>query len=424
MASPSREPGVTTDLISFETPAARGTFRALRHRNYRLYAAGQIVSLVGTFMQSTALSWLVYRLTHSEILLGTTYFCSQFPVFALGPIGGIVSDRFSRYRIVILTQTLSLVQATLLAAITISGHVKVWEILCLATALGAINAFDMPARQSLIIELASREDLLSAIAINSAIFNSARVFGPSAGGFLVAFFSEGTCFAANAVSFLGVIACLAAMRLRPRPRAKSDESSWSHLKEGFRFAWEHRQYRLLFLMLAMMTTAGAPALVLMPFFAGDMFHRGSQGLGFLTGAMGAGAVIGTLVLARRTETQGLSRVVFYSAVVLGVSFAVFSYSPYFWLSMCIMPFIGFSVMRQMASANTLIQTFVPDHFRGRMMSLYAMTVVGLGPLGSLAAGALAHRYGPRFTVLMGGVLSLVAAVTVGLKLCKVDWAHA
>jgi MFS family permease len=386
----------------------RQTFRALRHRNFRLFISGQIISLVGTWMQNVAQAWLVYRLTHSELLLGTAWFCSQIPVFALGPLGGLASDRYSRHKLVILTQTAAMLQAAMLAILTLSGRVEVWHVLALALTLGCINAFDMPARQSLIIQMTGKEDLLSAISLNSAIFNAARVVGPGTAGVLVAAVGEGVCFAVNAVSFLAVIGGLAAMRLPPFTR-KVTESPWCHLVDGFRYAWRHSAVRTLLAMMAASTISGMPAVVLMPFFADEVFGRGSQGMGFLLGAMGVGAVVGTLVLAGRARTDGLPTVIFYSAATAGVAFMAFALSPWFWFSMAIMPVLGYSVMRQMASANTLIQTSIPDHYRGRVMSLYSMTVVGLGPFGSLAAGAMAHAWGARATVMAGGALLLAAS---------------
>src|SRR5689334_7818265 len=264
------------------------TFRALRHRNFRLFISGQAISLIGTWMQNVAQAWLVYRLTHSELLLGTVWFCTQIPVFALGSIGGLASDRYSRWKLVISTQTLSLVQALGLAVLTLSGRVQVWHVLAFAVMLGCINAFDMPARQSLIIHMTSKDDLLNAISLNSAMFNSARVVGPAIAGLVVAAVGEGICFLLNAVSFLAVIGCLLAMRLPPFVREVKD-SPWSHLVDGFRYAYRHRQVRGVLWMMAATTIGGMPAVVLMPFFADDIFHKGSLGLGFLMGAMGVGA---------------------------------------------------------------------------------------------------------------------------------------
>jgi len=329
-------------------------------------------------------------------------------------LGGLAADRHSRHRLVILTQTLSMLQAFVLAALTLSGKVQVWQILTLAVGLGTINAFDMPGRQSLIIEMTSKEDLLNAISLNSAIFNAARVVGPAIAGLLVAAFGEGLCFLLNGVSFMAVIGCLLAMRL-PKFKRQVQDSPWAHLVQGLKYVHGHRAVRTLLGMMAAVTIAGMPAVVLMPFFADDIFHRGSRGLGILLGAMGVGAVAGTLVLAWRASISGLPKVIFWSALLLGAGFCVFAMSNAFYLSLAIMPVIGYSVMRQMASANTLIQTLIPDEFRGRTMAFYSMTVVGLGPFGSLAAGELAHAYGARVTVLAGGLLAIAAACIFRLR---------
>ena len=256
--------------------------------------------------------------------------------------------------------------------------------------------------------MANKEDLLNAISLNSAMFNSARVVGPAIAGLVVAAVGEGVCFLLNAVSFVAVIGCLLAMRI-PRFVREVKDSPWSHLVAGLRYSYHHREVRAVLRMMAITTIAGMPAVVLMPFFADAIFHRGSEGLGFLMGAMGVGAVIGTLVLAGRTEVHGLPRVIAWSAASSGACFLLFGVSPWFYASLLIMPVIGFSTMRQLASANTLIQSLIPDEYRGRVMALYSITVVGLGPFGSLAAGALAHHFGARITVIAGGVLYLAAA---------------
>jgi len=391
------------------------TFRALRHRNFRLFISGQIVSLVGTWMQNAAQSWLVYRLTHNELLLGTAWFCSQIAVFALGPLGGLAADRYSRKKIVILTQALSMLQAFALAALTVTGHVRVWHVLALAGTLGVINAFDMPARQALVIEMTCREDLLNAISLNSAVFNAARVVGPGVAGLLVAAIGEGLCFLLNGVSFLAVIVCLVSMRL-PRFERKDQPPVLEHLADGFRYAAGHSAVRRLLAVMGAATLAGMPGLVLMPFFAEDIFHRGSQGYGVLMSAMGVGAVFGTLVLARRTHASGLARVMVFSGLTTGVCYLAFAFSRSYYLSLAIMPVVGYSIMRQMASANTTIQILIPEEYRGRIMALYAMTVVGIGPFGSLAAGALARQSGARATMAMGGCLALAASTIFALSL--------
>jgi MFS family permease len=366
-------------------------------------------------MQTVAQSWLVYRLTHSELLLGTALFCSQIAVFALGPLGGLAADRFSRHKLVITTQTLMMVQAFALAWLTLSGRVQVWEILALAVVLGAISAFDIPGRQSLLIQMTSKEDLLSAISLNSAVFNTARAVGPGMAGVLVAALGEGVCFLLNALSFLAVIGGLLAMKLAPVER-RASVSPWRHLMDGFRYTWDRAAVRRMLAALGAATLASAPILVLAPVFADQLFHRGSRGLGFLMGAMGVGAVIGTVGLARRTHVAGLPSVIVWSALLLGVANLLFSVSPNFYLSVAFTMLMGYGLMRQLAAANTTIQTMIPDEYRGRIMSLYSMCVVGMGPFGSLAAGALAGRFGPRITMAWGGVLSLAAGAAFGWTL--------
>ncbi len=387
----------------------RHTFRALRHRNFRLFVSGQIVSVAGTFMQNMAQSWLVYRLTHSEFLLGACWFCSQIAVFALAPLGGLAADRYPRHKLVILTQTAAMLQAFALAFLTLTGRVQVWHILALAGVLGVINAFDMPGRQSLVIQMTSKEDLLNAISLNSAVFNSARVVGPGVAGLVVAAVGEGMCFLLNGLSFLAVIGSLLAMRVAPA-EVKRQSSPWRHLVDGFRYAAGDGSLRRVLGLMAVATLSGMPVFVLMPVFASDVFHRGSEGLGFLMGAMGIGAVIGTLGLARQTRVAGLPRLMVWSGLAVGGAYLTFASSRTFGLSLAVMPVIGFGIMRQMAAANTTIQTQVHDEYRGRVMALYSMTVVGLGPFGSLAAGALAGLFGARITVAMGGAVAVAGAI--------------
>lgn len=396
-------------------PSAGGlthSFRALRHRNYRYFIGGQVISLSGTWMQTVAQSWLVYRLTHSELLLGTAIFCSQIPVLALGPLAGLAADRFSRHRLVIVTQTLMMFQAFALAWLTLAGRVRVPHVLALAIVLGAINAFDIPGRQSLLIQMTSKEDLLSAISLNSAVFNTARGVGPGMAGLLVAALGEGMCFLVNGISFLAVIGGLLAMKL-PRFEPQAPASPWTHLADGFRYAWHHAAVRRLLAVLSVATLSSAPILVLAPVFADAVFHRGSRGLGFLMAGMGVGAVIGTVSLARRTHVIGLPAVISYSALLLGGANLAFAVSPSYYISLAVTLVIGYGLMRQLAAANTTIQTMIPDEYRGRIMSLYSMCVVGIGPFGSLSAGALAGHFGARVTMALGGVLSLASGVAFG-----------
>lgn len=428
MPSPGAKPEEDTAALSIpeltgETPSSKFThsFRALRHRNFRLFISGQMVSLIGTWMQNVAQSWLVYRLTHSDLLLGTAWFCSQIAVFALGPLGGLAADRISRHKLVIMTQTCSMLQAFALAALTLSGKVQVWHILVLAVVLGAINAFDMPGRQALLIHMTSKEDLLSAISLNSAAYNAARGLGPAVAGLLVAWLGEGVCFLLNGFSFLAVIGSLLAMRLAPFER-RTEDSPWEHLVDGFRYAWHHAAVRRVLAVMAAATFANMPALVLAPVFADEIFHKGSQGLGFLMAAMGIGAVFGTLGLARRTHVAGLPRVIAYSGIAMGAVTIAFALSPWYDVALAIMLLVGYCVFQQMASANTTIQTLILDEYRGRVMSMYGMTIVGLGPFGSLASGALAGRFGVRATTVLGGVLAIAASAAFGWSIRRNSFA--
>lgn len=405
--------------IEFTTETPRtgwtATFRALRHRNFRLFVVGQVVSLIGTWMQNVAQPWLVYRLTHSELLLGTAAFCTHAPILFLGPLGGLAADRYSRHRIVLIAQVFAMLQAGALAALTLTGAIRVWHVLALAVMLGAINAFDMPARQSLFVHMANKEDLLNAISLNSAMFNLARVLGPALAGFIVAGLGEGACFLINSLSFLAVIGCLVAMRL-PAADRPAPSSPWAHLKDGFLYAHRNKPVRALLSVSGAVNICGAPGLVLAPVFADAIFHRGSVGLGLLTTGMGLGAVAGTLGLARRTRVSGLADVIVASSLLLAAGIAIFAWSPSFWLSLATMPLIGFAIMRHNASANTLLQTIVPDDYRGRIMSLYAMVVVGLMPIGSLGAGALAERIGARWTVFLGAVACSIASLVFRVRI--------
>lgn len=411
--SPQPEISASAEVLTDSSQAGGGpAFGALRHRNFRLFVGGQLVSLVGTWMQNVAQSWLVYRLTHSELLLGTALFCSQIAVFVLGPLGGLAADRFSRHKLVVVTQTCSMLQAFALAALTLTGKVQVWHVLTLAVLLGVINAFDMPGRQSLLIQMTSKEDLLSAISLNSAVFNAARSVGPGVAGLLVAWLGEGVCFLMNGISFLAVIGGLLAMRLAPFER-KAAPSPWSHMVEGFRYARGHTDVRRVLSVMAAATFANMPVLVLAPVFADAIFHRGSQGMGYLLAAMGVGAVIGTVGLARSGQAANLQPVIAFNGILMGAATIAFGFSPWYTLSLLIMPVIGYSVFRQMASANTTIQTLILDEYRGRIMSLYSMTIVGLGPFGSLASGALAGHFGTRATTVFGGVLGIVSAAVYG-----------
>lgn len=385
-----------------KTQTGHGTFRALRHRNFRLYLGGMAVSLAGTWMHQLAQSWLVYRLTGSEFMLGVVWFCSNIPVLLLSPLAGLVADRYPRRRVIFLAQAVAALQAAVLAALTLSGRVEVWHVVVLALVFGIASAFDIPARQAFYIHLVGKEDLINAISLNSATFNAARVAGPALGGLVVARVGEGACFAINAVSYFAVLGSLLAMRIEEAIEP-SQETAWQRLRGGFEYIWRTPPLRALLAVCGLVAVSIAPVMTLAPMFADGIFGKGPGGLGLLTSALGLGAIAGTLSLARRTASAGLPRVVFYSAAMLALTLTVFSVSPSFALCVALMPFVGMAVMRHNAATNTTVQLGIDDRLRGRVMSFYSMMVVGMFPVGSLLAGALAERIGSRAAVLLGAV---------------------
>lgn len=384
------------------TQSGHGTFRALRHRNFRLYIGGMAVSLAGTWMQQLAQSWLVYRLTGSEFMLGLVWFCSNIPVLLFSPLAGLAADRYPRRRVIFLAQAAAMVQAAALAALTLAGVVEVWHVVALALVFGVSNAFDIPARQAFYIQLVGKEDLINAISLNSATFNAARVAGPALGGLVVARLGEGSCFALNAVSYLAVLGSVLAMRLEETIEP-SKETAWQRLRGGFVYVWRTPPLRALLATCGLVAVSVAPVMTLAPMFADGIFGKGPGGLGLLTSALGLGAIAGTLSLARRTASAGLPRVVFFSAATLALTLTVFAVSPSFALCVALMPFVGMAVMRHNAATNTTVQLGIEDRLRGRVMSFYSMMVVGMFPLGSLLAGALAERAGSRAAVFLGAV---------------------
>jgi MFS family permease len=391
------------------------TLRALRHRNFQLFFSGQLVSLTGTWMQSVAQAWLVYRLTGSALLLGTVGFASQIPVFLFAPLGGITADRVNRQRLVIATQTASMILASILAWLTLSGHVHVWHIFVLAGLLGVVNAFDIPGRQSFLIDMVGKQDLMNAIALNSSMFNGARVLGPAVAGILVSKIGEGWCFAANAISYIAVITGLLLMKVRSAPRSTS-HSPIEDIIEGFRWVNRTKIIRSLLLLIGLVSLVGMPYTVLMPVFADKILHGGARGLGILMGATGVGALFGALTLAAKTGIKGLGRWVAITCATLGISLFLFSFSTSFWLSAALLLPCGYSMMLQMACSNTLIQTIVPDHLRGRVMSLYSMMFMGMAPFGAFFGGALANRIGAPMTVAVGGIACVLGAIWFGRAL--------
>ena len=385
-----------------------GLLRALRHRNYRLFASGQAISLIGTWMQTVAESWLVYRLTGSPLLLGVVGFANRIPVFLFSTVGGAVADRYNRHRVVLATQIASMCLASLLAFLTLTHLVQVWHLMAIAVLLGIVNAIDIPTRQSFVVELVAREDLQNAIALNSSMFNGARIIGPAVAGVLVAAVGEGWCFFANAVSYIAVIASLVLMRVPSAAPTARPPSIWAHVAEGFRFVLRSRPIVVLLLLLGFVSLMGTPYSVLMPIIADQTFHAGSRGLGLLMGASGVGAFIGALTLARRVGLHGYGRTIGLAAMGLGLSLIAFSAVRYFWLGVALLLPAGFAMMTQMAASNTLIQSMIPNSLRGRVMAVYSMMFMGMAPIGALLAGALAGWLGATTTIAIGGAFCFLA----------------
>jgi MFS family permease len=390
--------------------------RALRHRNYQLFFGGQLISLTGTWMQQIAQSWLVYRLTRSSELLGLVAFAGQIPVLVFAPIGGAVADRGHRHGIVVWTQTLSMLLAFALAALTLTGVVRVWEVFALAALLGVVNAFDMPARQAFIQEMVGRDDLMNAIALNSSLVNGARVLGPAVAGALVAAVGEGWCFFLNGVSFIAVIAGLLMMNVTRAERPRSDQTAIAHILEGFGYVHKTAPIRAVLVLLGIVSLTAMPYSVLMPVFADQILGGGPKTLGLLTAASAVGALVGAISLAARKGVRGLGRWIAVSTFAFGASLILFAWSHSLWTSMAMLVLVGGAMMAQMAASNTVIQAMSPDALRGRVMSVYSMMFMGMGPFGALFAGAVAERIGAPTTVTIGGAACMVAGVLFALRL--------
>jgi len=392
--------------------------RALRHRNYRLFFIGQGTSLIGTWMTRVATGWLVYRLTGSAFLLGMVSFAGQLPTLLVSPFAGVIIDRSSRHRVLILTQVLAMIQSALLAILALTHTIGVASVAALQAFQGFINAFDTPARQSFVVEMVdAREDLPNAIALNSSLVNAARLVGPSIAGVVIAAVGEGACFAIDAASYLAVIASLQLMRVRPRPPQEGRRGRMSEeLKEGFRYAAEFAPVRAVLLMVALLSITSMPQTALMPVFASNVLRGGPHTLGFLMAASGVGAVGGALWLAARRTVLGLGRVILVGAVSFGVGQLLFAFSRWLWASLLVLPITGAALMVQLASSNTVLQTLVPEDKRGRVMSLYTMAFLGMSPIGSLVAGWLGSALGAPLAVAACGGTTLVGAAWFFLEL--------
>jgi len=399
----------------------RHLLRALRSRNYRLFVAGQSVSLVGTWMQQVAMSWLVYRLTGSAMLLGVVGFTSQIPTIFISPVAGVLADRWDRRRLLLVTQSLALLQATFLALVVLTGIVQVWQIILLSLTLGIINAFDIPARQSFVVQMVDqREDLGNAIALNSSMVNGARLVGPAIAGLLVASVGEGICFVLNAASYLAVIVALAAMRIPPAsPRQSSRRHILHELREGFMYAYSFGPIRGILLLLALVSLMGMPYSVLAPVFAKDILHGGAHTFGFLMTGAGSGALVGTLYLASRKSVRGLGRVIVRATILFALGIAAFALSDNFLLSLASLALAGFGGMTLVASCNTVLQTILDEDKRGRVMSFFTMAFIGVAPFGSLGAGSMAGILGPRNTLLLGSAGCLIGAAIFARHLPRI-----
>ncbi len=394
-------------------PPAEGlalAWRALRHRNFRLFFGGQSISLIGTWMTRIATAWLVYRLTGSAWLLGIVGFTGQIPTFLLAPFAGVWVDRLNRRHVLVVTQTLAMVQSLALAVLTLSHRITITEIFVLSAFQGFINAFDMPGRQAFMVQMVEgREDLANAIALNSSMVNMARLVGPSLAGLVIAGFGEGYCFLIDGVSYIAVIASLLMMRVPTFTPRVAVVSMLEQLKEGWTYVSEFAPARTILLLFASISLMGMPFTVLMPVFAAKVLHGGAHTLGFLMGALGAGALVGAISLALRKSVLGLGRVIAISSAVFGAGLMAFALSRVLWLSLVLMVITGFGMMQQMAASNTIIQTIVPEDKRGRVMSYYTMAFVGMAPFGSLLAGGLAHFFSAPTTLLVTGAFCIAAA---------------
>ncbi|MBN1504991.1 MAG: MFS transporter [Candidatus Eisenbacteria bacterium] len=403
--------------VNCDPSGLRLIFRALRHKNYRLYFTGQSVSLMGTWMQRITVGWLVYRLTDSPFLLGVVGFAGQIPTFFMAPLAGALSDRWNRLRIIQVMQYLAMAQAAVLAVLVLTDVVTVTHVIVLSVVLAVVNGFDMPVRQAFTVEMVDRkEDLGNAIALNSSMFNAARLIGPSVAGILIATMGEGICFLVNALSYIPVIFALRAIKVPPRRRPHGQTHVLRDLKDGVSYAFGFTPIKYIILLLALISLVGMPYQVLMPVFARDVLHGGPHTLGFLVGASGVGAIIGAFYMAARKSVRGLGSMIPVMSGLFGVGLIAFSLSPNVWLSYFFVAVAGFGMIVHMASSNTVMQTVVDDGKRGRVMSFYTMSFMGMAPLGSLAAGSLAGTIGAPYTLAMGGALAVVGALLFARKL--------
>ena len=386
-------------------------FRTLQSRNYRLFFIGQFISLIGTMIQQIAVSWLVYRMTSSVFLLGLVGFASQFPTFVITPFAGVWSDRFNRHKILVWTQALSLIQALALAILVLSGAITVWQIILLSLFIGCVNAIDMPNRQSFVIYMIDdRKDLGNAIALNSAMFNGSRLIGPFIAGVLIATVGEGICFLINALSYIAVLIAILAMSTDHIKVNISKTSVMKELKEGFIYVFGNPKIRAILILVSLTSIMGVPLIVLMPAFAKDILQGGPHTLGFLMSALGAGALLGAVYLASRANIKGLLKIINMGALIFGIGLIGCSLSRSLWISILMVFIAAFGMMVQVASTNTWLQTNVDDDKRGRTMSFYVVSFMGMAPFGSLLAGSVAGFIGVPNTIFIGGIVCILGAI--------------
>lgn len=398
----------------------RSVFRSLKYPNYRLFFAGQSISLVGTWVQRMALPWLVYSQTKSVFMLGFVTFMGQIPTFLLAPFAGVLSDRFNRYYMLIGLQTLAMAQAIVLAILVLTNRIELWQIIALSGLLGCINAFDIPTRQSFVVKMVNdKADLSNAIALNSSMVNGAKLLGPSIAGILIATVGEGYCFLINAISYVFVILSLLLMKIGPIEKRLRKTNLFSDLKDGFSYAFGFIPICYIILLLALVSIMSMPYLVLMPVIAKEMLHGTSLTYGFLMGASGAGALAGALYLASRKSVLGLGEIIPMATFILSIGIIGFAFSRNVYISIAFLVITGLGLMLQLASSNTIIQTIVAEDKRGRVMSIYTMAFMGTAPFGSFMAGSLAKLIGASFTLLIGGLVCMAGAVLFYLKLPEI-----
>jgi len=406
------ERAARANCVSRQLPPRTDALAALRHRNFRLFYGGQVLSLVGTWMQTTALGWLVLELTDSEFLLGLVTAATFFPILLFTLFAGVVADRIDKRRILVVAQVLMCAVAIVLAVLTDVGAINVWIILALVLMHGSGNAFEIPTRQAFFVELVGRADLTNAIALNSSAFNLTRIVGPALAGFLIGTVGIAACFYLNAASYLFVVGALLAIRKRPVPRREQKASKWENLKEGIAYLRGDRLSRTLVGMVAMISILGLPYAMLMPVFARDILEVGAQGLGWLLAATGAGALAGGMALASHGSRVHRGRLLLISSVAFCILLAAFAFSRSFPLSMVILAAFGFSMILTTATANAIIQSVVPDHLRGRVMAVYVFMFLGLNPVGSLQAGTIARLTSAPVALALGAALLLVLVLVV------------